>query len=161
MVAAIVWDDCGTEDEIIGALLHDTVEDGGGQPMLDTIRRDFGNVVASIVKGCSDSIPGADGEKGEWRKRKEDYIAAVPHKDASTLHVSMADKLANARDILADFRRDGEKIWTRFKGGREGTLWYYSALVDAFRKAQNGCGSRLLDELEATVTELKRLAQPS
>ena len=48
----------------------------------------------------------------------------------------------------------GEMLWERFNGGRAGTLWYYRALVDAFRKV----GSPLADELDRVVSELEHVA---
>lgn len=66
--------------------------------------------------------------------------------------VSAADKLHNARAILADYRQLGEDRWGRFNGGRSGTLWYYRALADAFRAAES---THLT--LERTMAELERL----
>lgn len=89
------------------------------------------------------------------RARKEAYIVNIAEKSASTRLVSASDKLHNARAILADYRVVGEDVWSRFSGGREGTLWYYRSLVDAFARAGR---SRLVDELDRTVTELEKLA---
>ena len=69
--------------------------------------------------------------------------------------VSAADKLHNVRTILADFRRDGDSVWERFSGHREGTLWYYRAVLDVLCQ---GTPNRLLDELQRAVTELETLA---
>jgi hypothetical protein len=71
--------------------------------------------------------------------------------------VSAADKLHNARSILADYRRHGDAVWDRFSGGKEGTLWYYRALVEAFRS--HGV-TPLLEELDRVVREIERLASP-
>ena len=49
-VTAIVLDHGGSENEAIAALLHDAVEDQGGQKTLDEIRRGFGDQVATIVE---------------------------------------------------------------------------------------------------------------
>ena len=104
---------------------------------------------AAIVDGCSDAetLP-----KPPWRERKEAYVAHIAHASPSVRLVSAADKLHNARSILADYR---QALWGRFNGGRNGTLWYYRALADAFRDA----GSMpLVEELDRTVSELERLA---
>jgi (p)ppGpp synthase/HD superfamily hydrolase len=70
--------------------------------------------------------------------------------------VSCADKLHNARAILSDLRDIGEDLWDRFTGKKDGTLWYYRALVNAFDKVfQNG----LTDKLRRTVEEIEKLAQ--
>ena len=67
-------------------------------------------------------------------------------------------QLHNARAILRDFRRLGDALWSRFNGGKKGTLWYYRSLVTAFRQAGN---SELIEELDRVVTELKQLAGKS
>jgi len=151
-VAGIALENGANEDEAIAALLHDAVEDQGGAPTLVEIRRRFGEAVADIVAGCTDTdeVP-----KPPWRGRKEAYVAHVASASPSVRLVSAADKLHNARSILADYRRHGERIWKRFAGGREGTLWYYRALVDAFRTHGE---TPLVDELARTVAELERLA---
>src|SRR5580692_11119620 len=70
-VTSLVLEFGGDEDQAIGALLHDVVEDCGGAPMLREVRRRFGDRVAKIVDGCTDS----DIEpKPPWRERKENYI---------------------------------------------------------------------------------------
>jgi len=150
-VTALVLEEGGDEEEAIAALLHDAVEDQGGQATLEEIRKRFGERVARIVEACSDSdtIP-----KPPWRERKERYIAHIRHAPSDVRRVSLADKLYNARAILADFRRVGEKVWERFTGGREGTLWYYRELVKTFREAGPGF---MAEELDRVVTELERL----
>jgi len=71
------------------------------------------------------------------------------------LLVSAADKLHNVRSILKDYRMIGDAVWERFHGGKEGTLWYYRSLVDAFLKNQL---TPLVEELERVVSELEILA---
>jgi (p)ppGpp synthase/HD superfamily hydrolase len=152
-VASIVLENGGNEDEAIAALLHDAIEDQGGAATREEIRRCFGNTVVAIVDGCTDAevIP-----KPPWRPRKEAYIAQVRYAPASVRLVSAADKLHNARSILADYRVLGDALWRRFAGGREGTLWYYRSLIDAYRHAGT---SPLVEELARVVTELESLIQ--
>jgi GTP pyrophosphokinase len=154
-VTAIVLTHGGDEDQAIAALLHDAVEDAGGAPMLEKIREQFGGRVAKIVAGCTDTdqIP-----KPPWRARKEEYIAHVHSAPPEVQLVSAADKLYNVREILSDFRMIGDDVWKRFHGGRDGTLWYYRALVDAFRSSRADPEmQRLVDELDREVSELEHL----
>ena len=72
-----------------------------------------------------------------------------------SLLVSLADKLNNSRAILEDYCQVGEDLWQRFKGGREGTLWYYRRLVETYR---NICDQPLVTELDKVVTELEKRA---
>jgi (p)ppGpp synthase/HD superfamily hydrolase len=149
-VASLVLEAGGDEDLAIAALLHDVVEDCGGMPRLREIRKMFGARVARIVEGCTDSF----GEpKPEWIERKKDYLREVKHADAETRLVSASDKLHNVRTILSDYRRDGEAIWVRFSGKKDGTLWYYRALSDEYQRRTR---NRITRELEIVVTELEK-----
>ncbi len=151
-VAAIVMEHGGNEDEAIAALLHDAVEDQGGLPTLEEIRRRFGPAVAEIVEGCTDT---ALMPKPPWRQRKEAYIARLQNASASVRLVSAADKLHNARSILREYRQRGESLWASFRGGREGTLWYYRTVVETLK--QSGVNP-LVEELDRTVTELEAVS---
>ena len=151
-VAALVLEDGGSEDEAIAALLHDAIEDQGGEPIRQEICRRFGDRVIEIVNGCTDTD---ETPKPPWLERKKEYLEHLRSAGPEVLRVSAADKLHNARSILADLRRQGQAVWGRFNGGREGTLWYYRRLVQIFRD----CGpSFLVEELDRVVSELERLA---
>ena len=156
-VTAFVLEEGGNEDQAVAALLHDVVEDHGGRPRLDDVRDRFGDRVATLVEECSDWV---DEPKPPWKERKERYIERLrtDHADAAVL-VSAADKLYNSRAILRDLRfaDDQQAVWDRLGRERDCVLWYYRALVDAFRSRRKG-GGRLLEELDATVTEIEELA---
>ena len=96
----------------------------------------------------ADTIP-----KPPWRARKEAYIAHIEHASPSVWLVAAADKLYNARSILADYRRLGDAVWSRFNGGKEGTLWYYRTFNE---KLHGKAPSALAEELDRIVTELER-----
>lgn len=151
-VASIVLQYGGDEEQAIAALLHDAAEDAGGRPILEEIRRRFGDRVAHIVDGCTDTF---EDPKPEWRPRKEQYIAHVRTADADTRLVSAADKLHNVREVIMDVRQHGDTVWARFSGKRDGSLWYYRALVGAFR---DGWSHSIVDDLDREVTELEHLA---
>lgn len=71
--------------------------------------------------------------------------------------MSASDKLHNARSIVADLRRDGDLVWERFNVSKADSLWYYRALVDAFR-ANPQHAVDLVDELDRTVGQMEVLA---
>jgi (p)ppGpp synthase/HD superfamily hydrolase len=150
-VAALALENGANEDEAIAALLHDTVEDCGGLPRLADVRERFGEAVASIVMGCSDST---ETPKPPWRQRKQAYIHDLDKASPSVLLVSACDKLHNVRSLLVSVRNDGDAAWARFKGGREGTLWYYRAVLAALKRC--GASPRLMHELEISLEELHR-----
>ena len=143
-VTALVLEAGGDEDQAIAALLHDAVEDQGGMQTLEVIRSRYGERVARIVDGCTDAY---QTPKPPWKERKEEYIQHLHSVPAEVRLVSLADKLHNARAILADLRSQGAQTWDKFNGGKQGTLWYYRTLVDVF----DATGA------DAMTAELKRV----
>ncbi len=151
-VASLALEHGAGEDEAIAALLHDSVEDQGGLKTLERIRQMFGNDVATIVAGCTDSSASS---KPPWRERKEAYLEHLQKAPPNMLLVAAADKLHNARCILLDYRQHGEALWDRFGPGREGVLWYYTSLASTLKSVDAPAG--LVAELSRTVAELQRL----
>jgi (p)ppGpp synthase/HD superfamily hydrolase len=152
-VCALVIEHGGDEDQTIAALLHDAAEDQGGYNTLEDIRTRFGERVARMVADLSDTF---ETPKPPWQTRKETYLTHLPDADPDVLLVSLADKVHNARTILADYYTIGAEIWNRFNHGREGTLWYYRSLADIFQKIYPGY---LASELNRIVSEMKQLAE--
>ena len=133
-------------------MLHDAIKDQGAQHE-PVIAQRFGLVVARIVRGCTDAdtLP-----KPPWHERKQTYIDHLAHADADVLLVSAADKLHNARAICADLKLHGPAVFDRFKGGLEGTLWYYENLLEVFRRRMPG---PLTGELAGAVGAMRILAR--
>lgn len=164
-VASLVLENGGDEDMAIAALLHDAVEDQGGLPRRDEIEAKYGRRVSEIVMGCTDSDAVDPMQKLPWCDRKVAYIEHVQHEaDAGVRFVSLADKVHNARAILTDHHESGDTCFHRFSGKKDGTLWYYRSLVEAFGNAESrqhddselGRGRRrLLAELDRVVSELE------
>lgn len=160
-VASLVMGESGyvpfsvTEDMVVGALLHDAVEDEGGLPRLRDIEANFGKEVAKIVEGCTDSFEEDSDKKQEWELRKTSYIDRLRNEPEGTLLVSAADKLYNARAILEGYRQLGPSVWDRFQRGRKEQLWYFGELSTIYEK--RGC-NRLTDELKRVIVELARLS---
>jgi GTP pyrophosphokinase len=157
-VAGLVLENGGGRDEAIAGLLHDSIEDcpkdyPGGVPALRAdIEREFGDKVLAIVEGCTDA---ETLKKPPWRGRKERYVAHLEDAPVEVLLVSCADKLHNARAIVADQRVMGNALFERFTGKRDGTLWYYESLAEVFGRR----GPKWLSaELSRTVETMKELA---
>ncbi len=154
-VSALVLEDGGDEDEAIAALLHDALEDQPERTSAEEIERRFGERVRSLVEACTDTPPGyRGGPKPSWELRKEAYLA---HLRRGSNRVALADKLHNARELLSEYRAEGDRIWDAFNAGKEQQLWFWRALVDAFRAG--GSSGRMLDELERVVAELEALGR--
>jgi (p)ppGpp synthase/HD superfamily hydrolase len=154
-VAAIAMEYGAGEDEAIGALLHDAAEDGGGEATLAEIRAQFGDAVADIVLGCSDSLVEDPEDKLPWLERKQNYLAHLESASRAVYLVSAADKLHNVRTIARDYREHGEEVWQRFQGKRDGTLWYYETVADVLIRRHR---SPLTRDLQDAVDQLLELA---
>lgn len=153
-VASIVLEYGGDEEQAMAALLHDAIEDQGGEVMRRRIRELFGARVTAMVDDCTDT---ETEPKPPWKERKLAYLAHIPSARVDSLLVSMADKLHNSSSIARDLRRHGPAVFDRFTAGPEDTVWYYRSLVAAFAERQlEGQQRALLDELSKAVEELQR-----
>jgi len=128
-VSSLVLEAGGDEDMAIAALLHDGPEDQGGRATLEEIRARFGDRVALIVEGCSDSLSEDPEDKAPWKDRKVTYLGHLKDADDDTLAVSLADKLHNARAITTDLMITGPSTWDRFNASPPEILWYYESIL--------------------------------
>ena len=156
-VSALVMEYGGDEDQAIAGLLHDALEDCGAEHE-KVIRDNWGERVARVVRDCTDGVPDATGEKADWHERKRAYLEHLRAVDSDTLLVSACDKLHNARAIVADLRA-GNDVFSRFKAGRDGTLWYYTELVKVFSE-RSGAHGRVVRELSLAVVEMGEAPRP-
>ena len=150
-VASLVLEDGGSAPEAIAALLHDAVEDQGGARRLAEIEHRFGQTVAEIVAGCTDSD---QSPKPPWRPRKEAYLQHLAVATPAILRVALADKLHNARAIIMDSRRVGPLIWKRFTASRDEVLWYYQSLAHIFAGHRPGAMAEELAQCVHTMASL-------
>jgi len=158
-VAALVMGEAGqapvTEDMVIAAVLHDAAEDHGGQLRLDDIAHNFGENVARMVEGLSDSLAEDSSNKAPWSERKKAYIERLRAEPADVQLISAADKLYNARAILDDYRQIGPEVWKRFKRGRDDQIRYFQELLKVFNESGK---NRIVAELERVTAELEEIS---
>jgi (p)ppGpp synthase/HD superfamily hydrolase len=154
-VSSLVIEYGGDEDQAIAGLLHDVIEDCGAEHEA-AIRARFGERVARIVLACTDGTAESKAEgatptnpRQEWEARKRRYLAHLDEVGTDALLVSGCDKLHNLRAIAADLANPaiGDAVFTRFKGGREGTIWYYSQLVESFERLAHPASRELRQAL--------------
>ncbi|MEB3332743.1 MAG: HD domain-containing protein [Synechococcaceae cyanobacterium] len=149
-VSALVWEDGGTEDQAIAALLHDAIEDAGQSHT--GIAERFGEVVADIVRDCTDCGEGREFiGKEPWLVRKARFLASLPQLAQPSLLVIAADKAHNASDMVVDASSD-PRIWSRFTAGLEGSAWYLLRLHQQLRLQLPN--SRSVDQLARAVGEI-------
>lgn len=148
-VASLVIEAGGDEDQAIAGLLHDVAEDCGGEPRLTEIAEKFGDRVAHIVRGCSDSLVVEEDKKAPWRDRKEAHIEHLRSSNSDVLLVTAADKTHNARAISTDIQSIGNKVWDRFNSDQEQILWYYKSVYEVL--SDGGVTSTLLNPLKTAI----------
>jgi (p)ppGpp synthase/HD superfamily hydrolase len=155
-VSAMVMDDGGTEDEAIGGVLHDSLEDHPDQVTREILEAEFGKSVADIVQGCTDTPAGFQGgEKPPWKDRKVAYINHLKDAQPSVLKVAIADKLHNGRELLSDLEIEGPSTIDRFIVGWDEQVWYLDELQSVFDEKMQG--SLHLDGFRRTVCGIKNL----
>jgi len=154
-VASLVMEHGGDEDVAVAALLHDAVEDQGGEAVAEQIRARFGERVVRIVLGCSDSTEVKGAPKRPWIERKRRYLGHFESVGDDVRLVSIADKLHNCRCTVLNLREDGASTWDRFNATRDEALWFYRTFVE---RAKTLYPHPIVRELERAVAELEALA---
>lgn len=135
------------DDWVAAGILHDTLEDTNLD--LTSLTQQFGENIARIVSGCSEPDKSLS-----WENRKQHTLDFLISADNDIKVVTCADKLANIRTINEEHQRIGEKVWGRFKRGREKQEWYYRGLVDSLETGYDERFIAILIDLKSEVTNL-------
>jgi (p)ppGpp synthase/HD superfamily hydrolase len=151
-VAALVLEDGGSEDEAVAALLHDAVEDQGGEATRSQILQQFGPEVVAIVDACTEP-PRQPGQG--WRQHKQRYLNQIQQADESAQRVILADKAHNLRSLLINLDMQGDSIWGRFAGTKEDYLWLYQSLGELFEMSVPGS---LINQVRLSIQQLLKRA---
>jgi (p)ppGpp synthase/HD superfamily hydrolase len=142
------------QDLVIAGLLHDTVEDTGASFKLleTTFGKEVTRLVRAVTKPEDDEVPEehrAD-KTSLWEYKRLALLEHLNTDDRNILRLKAADALANLQSIYRDLldKSVGNKVWSRFKGSREQSLWYYQAVQS---RVQEGLGD------EPLVLELRKM----
>lgn len=135
-----------TEDvEIICAgILHDTVEDAAVS--LDTIKKLFSERTSKLVAAQSEN------KALSWKERKRhtvEYLKSEASYEEKL--ICLADKLSNIKSTNKDFKKLGDKLWSRFNKGYKDQKWYYTNLVESLQSLR---GLEEYKEFEKLVHEV-------
>ncbi len=137
-----------TDDEelLAAAILHDVVEDT--PTTVSDIYKNFGSRVAFLVNAVSEQD-----KKDSWENRKREALHSLSSvKEEEILMLSCADKLHNLRSIEEDRNMLGEKIWDRFKRGKEQQAWFFSSCARIYTRFNPN--NPLFKEYEKAVNNL-------
>lgn len=147
------------DDTVVAGILHDVVEDcvreGWTRAMLESrIAEKFGDTVLAAVLSVTKRKLDADGNEMDRDERNADYLERIGGATDPAKWVCAADKLHNVNATLADLRRTMEPstVWSRFAGGRDGTIAFYRAVLERLRGT--GFSAPIVDELAAAVEAL-------
>ena len=132
-VAGIVIEDLGSLDDAIAGLLHDVLEDQDPEgTRAAEIERLFGADVLAIIEACSGPKK-EDPGMAEFRVRKQVYLDHLrDERNISSIRVSLADKVHNARSTVNDLETDGPQMWQRFNSGPADQHWWYCNLSETY-----------------------------
>ena len=130
----------GNENLICAGLLHDTVEDAGITE--EQLKSEFNCEIAHLV-----SVDSEDKSKS-WEERKTVFLNLLGRPgDIDHKMLVCADKLSNLRSLSDELTKSGDKVWSRFKRGKDLQKWLAVETVRALAP---------LDDMPM-YTELKQL----
>lgn len=96
-VADLVWVSGGTNDEIAAAWLHDVIEDTSITK--DGIAEKFGNSIAEIVQGLTDSEEFA---LLALVQRKQKQATQLKNENRSVRRIKISDQISNIRALFVN-----------------------------------------------------------
>jgi (p)ppGpp synthase/HD superfamily hydrolase len=106
---------------VAAACVHDVLEDTDyGEKRL---KSELGVKVVSIVKAVTND------DSLEWKAKKLRYIASVKGGPEGAKAVACADKIDNMRSFVEAYHIQGDVLWGKFNGGKEGLIWYWLELL--------------------------------
>jgi (p)ppGpp synthase/HD superfamily hydrolase len=134
--------------------LHDTIEDSIEEKKvtLEMLKDRFGENVASLVLSVTETDKSLS-----WEERKK--LAKEHIKDFSNdaVLVKSADILANTSEILEDYKKEGDQIFTRFNGSKEKVLINYLETITLLVKQWTE--SPLAQELKFISFDMAKIVQ--
>lgn len=155
---AVAWllNDVGESEEVvIAALLHDTVEDTA--TTLQDVEEHFGHDVATLVAAVTERKTDSTGQERSWLERKKEQLAHLADTtDNRIVALKAADATHNIWSMVQDHESLGATVWERFHAGPDAQLWRYEKLLSMVQKR---LGHRPLTlELEAAVEAFRQIA---
>ncbi len=153
VVAMLVSDYTDSEDVIVAAFLHDTIEDTDYSP--EDLLSDFGQTVHDIILPLSETKE-IDGQTLSWQERKAGYLKQLKQASEETLLVVAADKIHNLRSVIEGYYNNPDKFLTEFGGTLEERLTGYQKISNLLnRRLEND----IVHEFNHVFTEYKNFIE--
>ena len=128
-VVQILRENGADEETLIGAILHDTVEDTGTS--LDEIRERFGDNIATLVDYVTEN------KKMPYVERKHEHAQRLARGPVKAKMIKCADSLSNLRAIYLDEKYMGEEMWNAFNSSKENIQTHYYYSIKAFEEVKD------------------------
>jgi (p)ppGpp synthase/HD superfamily hydrolase len=152
------------DQTVVAGILRDVIEDflldSYSTPMLEQrIGEKFGREVLDTAAAVTQRRIDDDGVELSHDDRRDDFLARLPAANGRARWVCAADELHNANTVLADLRRtiDPNSVWSRFTGGRDGTIRWHRRVYD--RLSEIGFDGEIMNELRAVVVALEEWSE--
>ncbi len=137
-LAAVAWlvgDYTKNENAIIGAWLHDTLEDT--EYSAAELEEDFGEEVRKIVEAVTEPKE-KNGKKLKWEDRKAAYLERLNVGPEAALIIAAADKIHNMRSIVEEYYDNHKGFMKDFAGSLDERAMRYQELSNLLnRKLSN------------------------
>lgn len=143
----------GASEEVVAAgILHDTIEDSITEKKVtkEMLTERFGENVAELVASVTEFS-----KELPWEVRKQEALEHIKNFSHDSLLIKSADILSNASELLDDYEKNGELIFTRFNAPKEKIIENYFRTITAIldRWAEN----QLADDLKQILIGLEKM----
>jgi (p)ppGpp synthase/HD superfamily hydrolase len=137
------------EDIIIGALLHDTLEDTDYTS--EELQEDFGGKVREIVEALTEPAD-TDTKHYTWKEIKAQYAKQLRKAPQEALIIAAADKIHNMRCMVEEYFDEHARFLKEFSGALDDRLTQYQDIANALNR---NLKSDILKEFNHVFTEYK------
>lgn len=151
LTVGIILSLAGASEEVIMAgILHDVIEDSVLEKKVtaDMLVERFGSKVADLVLSVTEQDKSAP-----WEERKKQALEHIKHFSHDSLLVKSADVISNMTELLDDYQRHQDNIFTRFHSSKEKVLDNQINVINAVINAWPE--NPLLEDLLSLAKELK------
>jgi len=115
-----------SEDVIVAGILHDTIEDSADEKKVTVgmIAERFGQNVSDLVWSVTE-----ENRDLPWEERKKKALDHIKDYSQDSLLLKSADLISNISEIIDDYARYGDEIFSRFSAPKERVLWHYESAM--------------------------------
>ncbi len=141
---AMMVKDLGLDEKyVIGALLHDVIEDTSYT--YDDIEKEFSKEIADIVLKVTE-----DKSIKDWKTKKEEFINRFKtEEDENIILIEICDKLHNLLFDYEKFKKYGKDIFNKGHS-YEKNIWFYNTMYDVLSKKTD---NKIKDRLKNMIDE--------